>query len=51
MANNGLYVIILLASITMLIMLELNTWAVLALIASIIICIIGMIRNKKRIQK
>jgi hypothetical protein len=46
--SNGLYILIILSSITMMLTLEPSTMGMTALILAIVVSIIGMIRNKTR---
>lgn len=48
MAQNGLYALIILASITMLLTMQTSTWAIVALIAAIVISVVGILRNIQR---
>jgi hypothetical protein len=48
MAQNGLYALIILASITMLLTMQTSTWSIVALIAAIVISVVGIFRNRQR---
>ncbi|MEC0089899.1 hypothetical protein [Paenibacillus macquariensis] len=50
MYNNGLYVLLILSSITMMFVLEMSTLPMFALVGAIAISVLGMYRNKTRKQ-